>query len=392
MKLTTPEVKLNMTNLQNNETHFHLEAVQDISGFSPTNVNPGNYFWLLTRASITSDEPEFYRYIEQLSIPFFSRCRVFQNAVYQFLILIHEDLSAELYINDFPINIEVLAKRDIKALELVEDRDIADIRRLKFPNIQIADTDKLIYCFKVGWKFGLFFDLERQGKLDVEAIWLALGKLYRELSFQHVYEVLKTKTQFEEMVKDGWFPFVQLISWQYKALAEAYRERFDFENTVEKVVGSFDRVTVEKITGKWWRNQIFQDKKELIQAGINAFLCFDNAGYINCIKTLLTEAEGIIRLQHFGDTGKDRKVGVPELLDYLIERGKTKSGSDYSLLLPFPFLDYLRNVVFSQFDLATGQVDLSRHSSSHGVAPASAYTRTKALQSILILDQIYFYI
>ena len=380
-----------MSITENNELHFHLDVVQDITGFSPINVSPGNYFWLLTRSSVTSDEPEFYKYVDQISDTFFNRCGILQNAVYQFLILIHEDLSGELYINDFPIEIEILAKRDIKALELVTNQDIADIRRLKFPNIRIANTDKVIYCFKVGWKFGLFFDLDRQEKLDVDATWLALGKLYRELSFQYIYEMYKTGTYFEEMTKDGWFPFIELLGWQYKALSEAYQDRFDFDNRIEAVVGSFNRVAIERITGKWWSNKIFQDKRELLQAGINAFLRSDNEGYINCIKTLLTELEGIIRLQFFRDTGKG-SVKVPELTTYLLGRGKTKSGSDDSLLLPLPFKDYLRNIVFSNFDLETGKIDLSRHSSSHGVASASAYTRIRALQAILLLDQIYFYI
>lgn len=223
----------------------------------------------------------------------------------------------------------------------------------------------MIYCFKVGWKFGLFFDLDRQDKLDADATWLALGKLYRELSFQYIYEVLKTGTQFEEMTKDGWFPFIELLGWQYKALSEAYRDRFDFENRIEAVVGSFSRVTIERITGKWWNNRIFQDKRKLLQAGINAYLRIDHEGYINCIKTLLTEAEGIIRLQYFNDIGKSNEVKM--LLTHLLERGKTKTGSDDSLLLPLPFRDYLLNVVFSNFDLATGQINLSRNSSSHGL-------------------------
>ena len=33
-----------------------------------------------------------------------------------------------------------------------------DIRKLKFDGIEIKKTDKIICCFKVGWKFGLFFD------------------------------------------------------------------------------------------------------------------------------------------------------------------------------------------------------------------------------------------
>jgi len=64
-----------------NGIHFHLDTVQDIGGFSLTNVKKDNYFWLLTKATITSDEPEFYKYIDQLSNPFFNEVGVFQNAV-----------------------------------------------------------------------------------------------------------------------------------------------------------------------------------------------------------------------------------------------------------------------------------------------------------------------
>ena len=379
-----------MSIIGNNGIHFHLDAVQDIGGFSLTNVKKDNYFWLLTRATTNSDEPEFYKYIEQLSNPVFNKVGVFPNAVYQFLILIHNDLSADLYINDFPVNIEIMAKRDMKKMEPVTQRDIADIRRLKFPNIKMAETDKVICCFKVGWKFGLFFDLNRE--LDTDDMSLTLGTLYRYLSFQYVYEVLETETQFEEMIKDGWFPFIEIIGAEYKSLSETYQNKFHFEDTIDKTVSNFDKARIERITNRWWRNKIFTEKKNILQAGFNAFLRGDNEGYINCIKTLLPEVEGIIRYKYLKDTGKGKNIGLKELLPHLIEKGEEKTGADYSLLLPLPFLRYLKDVVFSHFDLETGQVDLSRHSVSHGVARAEAYTKVRALQTILVLDQIYFYI
>ena len=369
--------------------HFHLDEAQDIGGFSLVNAKPGDFVWILSRATTNSDEPEFYKYIEQLSNPFFNKVVIFPNAVYQFLILIHKDLSADLYVNDFPVAVELRAKRDVKKFEVITHGDIADIRRLKFPNIEIVETDKVIYCFKVCWKFGLFFDLNRE--LDTEAMALTLGTLYRYLSFQYVYELLETGTQFEEMIKDGWFPFIEIIGGEYKSLSEAYQNKFNFEDRIDKIVGSFDKARIEKITKKWWGNQIFKDKRDILQAGINAFLRGDNEGYINCIKTLLPEAEGIIRLQYLKDTGKGW-VKEPKLLSYLIEKGKGKAGSGDSLFLPLRFFKYLNDFVFSDFDLETGKVDLSRHSSSHGVAKAEAYTKTKALQVILVLDQIYFYI
>lgn len=379
-----------MSIMGNNGIHFHLDKAQDIDvdGFSPTNVEKGHYFWLLTRATTTSDDSEFYKYIKQLSNPFFNRVGILPNAVYQFLILIHNDLSADLYINDFPVAIEIMAKRDMKIREAVTQGDIADIRRLRFPNIKIVKTDKVIYCSKVAWKFGLFFDLGRE--LDIDAMELDLGTSYRNLSFQYVYEVLENEMRFEEMLKDGWFPFIEIIGGEYTSLSEAYQNKFHFEEGIDKIVSVFDKARINKVTNKWWKNKVFKDKRDILQAGISAFLRGGNEGYINCINTLLPQVEGIIRLQYFSDTGKS--VGVKKLLPYLLEKGRIKSASDYSLLLPLPFFNYLNDIVFHNFDLETGQVDLSRHSSSHGVAKAEAYTKIEALQAILVLDQIYFYI
>ncbi|MBI5180116.1 MAG: hypothetical protein HZA05_01775 [Nitrospirae bacterium] len=381
-----------MTTILENINHFHLDAAENIIGFAIENSKQEADAKILTRASITSDEAEFYTYIEQVSNLFLNKMGIPINSVYVFLILIHKDLSADIYINEFRVMIDVCAKRDLKKGEPVRINDIADIRSLKFSDIKIVETDKIIFCFKVGWKFGLFFDLNRKELLDINAMYLDLGTLYRYLSFQDVYKVLEAKAQFEEMIKDGWFPFIELIGGEYKTLSEIYKNKFDFENRIIKLIGSFNMARIEKIKSKWWKKQIFKDKQQILQAGINALLNDNSEGYINCIKTLLTEIEGIIRFEYFNTTGKGKDVKIPELLKYIIEKGKTKSGSNYSLFLPLPFLSYLKDVVFARFDLETGDVGLSRHSSSHGVAKPDDYTKIKALQMILILDQIYFYI
>ena len=66
--------------------------------------------------------------------------------------------------------------------------------------------------------------------------------------------------------------------------------------------------------------------------------------------------------------------------------------SHNSLIMAKPFTNYLKNFLFKNFDLESGKIDLSRHSLAHGVAKEEDYTRVRALQMILILDQIYFYL
>lgn len=116
----------------------------------------------MTRAALISDQSEFYTYIEQISNLFLHKMGIIDNNVFQFLILIHEDLTADLYINNLLLEVEMLAKRDVKKGDLIRKNDIANIRRVRFGDIKIVDTDKIICCIKVGWKFGLFLIFIRQ--------------------------------------------------------------------------------------------------------------------------------------------------------------------------------------------------------------------------------------
>ena len=372
-------------------THIHLSRVQNIVGFAAENVNGKESVEVLTKALLTSDQEEFYEYIEQISNTFLGKAKVFIDHTYQFLIVIHEDLSADLYVNDFPVVVIIRAKRDIKKGELISQNDIADIKSLNFPNIKIEKTDKIIFCFKVGWKFGLYFDLDRRHYLEINKMWQELGSLYRYLQFDYIYKILESKTKFNEMINDGWFPFIEIIEEDYKKIYKLYQNKFDFNNRMKKIIDSFDKNRIERIKSKWWKNKIFKDKQPLIEAGIEAYLQNVESGFINCIKNLSSEIEGIIRINYLNETGRG-KASFSELINYLINKGKAKSGSNYSLFLPIPFLKYLKNVFFANFDLKKGNVKLSRHSSSHGVAKPEDYKKMKALQTILILDQIYFYL
>lgn len=372
--------------------NFFLKSVEDFAGFSLENKTGGEYIKVLTRARLISDYPDFYTYIEEISNSYFSKIYISQNTIHQFIVLIHHDLSAHVYVNDFSYSIEISAKRDMKKGQVIRENDIADIRRLRFDNIEVRETDKVICCFKVGWKFILYFDLNRETPLDIEQMYLELGDLYRYLSFQYVYNIIEAKEEFKQFTEDGWFPFIEIIGQEIKKLVRSYRHEFQIKEETEKLANSFTKERVDRLTSKWWGNSIYKDKEEILQAGINSYLRGNKEDYILCIKTLLPEIEGIIRIHYFHNTGKGKDVRMHELLKHLTEKGKQKTGSDISLYLPIPFLTYLKEVVFPKFDLEEGYISLTRHTASHGVAKSEDYTQIKALQAILILDQIYFYL
>jgi hypothetical protein len=52
---------------------------------------------------------------------------------------------ADLYLQDLPFEIY--------------HSDIADVRRLRMSWLALQPKDGVLCCFKVGWKFALFFDL-----------------------------------------------------------------------------------------------------------------------------------------------------------------------------------------------------------------------------------------
>ena len=206
------------------------------------------------------------------------------------------------------------------------------------------------------------------------------------------YQSLESEPLLEKMVTDGWFPFVEILGNEYKTLFETYQnDKFAYDDTVEKLLDGFNETRLRKITDKWWEKPLFQEKQELIHAGIDAFLGGTKSGYINCIKTLYSEIEGIMRSLYLEDSG-ERTRHIQKLIDRLIEVGERRVEDDQSLLLPQYFSRYLVENIFKEFDPETGEVDLSRHSALHGVALGEDYKPERALQALLTLDQIYFYL
>jgi hypothetical protein len=311
------------------------------------------------------------------------------------LILIHDDLSADVYLNELPIQASAVAKRKFEKGQMLTLDDLADIRDVHFPGIEIKPRDRIICCIKVWWKFGLYFDFgtahDPNTQLDHDQLSKTLGNLYRYLMFEHVYKTLEAKDRFERMQEDGWFPFVELLGSEFRELSNAYENLADPKDAVDKLVARFDAGRVGQIAERWWTKEPFSGKRSIIQAGINAYLRNDSEGYILCLKTVLPEIEGILRSLHHSEKGTHTSK-LKRLTEHLGEKALAKAGSASSLLLPANFVRYLQSVVFRDFDLTAGDVSMSRHSAAHGVAKPEQYTRSRALQAILSLDQIYFYL
>ena len=216
--------------------------------------------------------------------------------------------KAYIYKN-YPMVLESRLKEDVKAHRVVFENQVLDILGVKFRdavfNLDIKDGDKFLWLFRDGWSFGLYFDFS--GKMKVDDLWGELGTCYRKIRYYSLYSFLSTENNFDRLLARGWFPFAQILGSEFDQL----RWSLDHDDTKEititenNVIKSFTRERIDKFTGYWWRNEIFRKKRELLTAGINAYLRADADGIINCIKTLTSEIEGIIRLDYHRTKGKD---------------------------------------------------------------------------------------
>ena len=106
--------------------------------------------------------------------------------------------------------------------------------------------------------------------------------------------------------------------------------------------------------------------------------------------TLYPQIEGIMGFDYFKIYGK--KPSHKKLVEHIKQKAESKFNTVSSTGFTSEFYTYLNKTVFENFDLASGKIDLSRHTTSHGYANANDFNKAKALQAILILDQIYFYL
>lgn len=373
------------------KTHIRLEKLR-INGFAAGNALQGEQSLVLVRAGLTSDEPEFYVYMKNIGNFLAGKAKELGahlsiDRASSLLLITHADGSADLYVHDIPMMIEILAKKDIAAGDLVYQSGIADVRRIRLPGIELKPDDGILFCFKVGWKFGLFFDLHHESSLDVEGMEKNLGNLYRLLSFEEAYAALGDPSLFSTLVQAGWFPFVELIGGDFERLAKAHNTNFNVKAEEDILLNKFNNERIDAIANRWWKRPGLSGRKTILQPALDAYKRKDP---VPCLKIILTEIEGIIQDSHIVDKGSG--ANIKELLMYASKKGLDKSG-EASLLFPKEFLAYLSDYTFAHFDPKNPKAGvMSRHSTGHGGATPEAYTQPRALQAILTLDQLAFYL
>lgn len=102
------------------------------------------------------------------------------------------------------------------------------------------------------------------------------------------------------------------------------------------------------------------------------------------------QIEGIIGSDYINKY--DKKPDFSQLIKYIKQKAEIKYNVASPISFQNEFYKYLNETIFEDFDIKTGKVNLSRHTATHGYANAEDFNKAKALQAILILDQIYYYL
>lgn len=367
----------------------HIDSLDfSIEKFFTKDISSGDMVEVISRGVFTSHDTRFNYYMDKISNHFFKEIKIPSNTIYRFIILIHEDNSADVFLNEFGMEFKI--KKDIYSPDELEIQDLEKVDDVIFSDFKLKETDKFIFGFKEHWDFALFFYLSPFKSLDLSWFTNKLMLLIKRMRFDHFYSILENNLEFMKMKIVGWFPFVELLENDFEDLNEIYKDEEDYDPKMARFISRFDKTRIDKITIKWWENPIFGQRQPKIEDGIASYLRGDKVGFVNCLKIILKETEEIIRLRYFRETGKGGQVSLNYLLTYLIERGKTRISDRDSMFIPDYFYKYLKEIVFGVFnfekDNLTSQDDLNKL--DH---PAS-YLKMRALQTILVLDQIYFYL
>jgi hypothetical protein len=373
------------------EDVYEPQIIEDfqLAGLSTNNAAAGETVKVIQKMFISSLEDDFPMIATNLLssiLPFNAGASL--NSL---LVIIKPDNKGYIY-QEFPFGTQMIVKKSIEPHRFVFKKDVADIISVFFKDaiadLNPGDGDRIIWLFRQNWNFGLFFDFS--GKLNTDAVLKEMGFYYRKLSYLSEYLFLEKSSNFDAMIQDGWFPFVALIGDGIDEIRTYYQEGEKHPSIVEKLISSFDEARLTEMVSRWWSNSLFNSKKRILQAGIKSYLKNDDEGYINAVKNLATELEGIIRVSYIEDL--NRKPSTRELIEYITNRGRDKFSSIGSLCFPDRFLDYLSNYIFRSFDVQTGQIPESRHSVAHGVAQDGVYSQEFALKLILTLDNIYCFL
>ena len=366
----------------------------NMAGISAEAARGGETVEIWTRMSLTSDQELFQKIIGNIAAVIEHGAKAagayvsLDRAGTIFLVL-RPDNTGELWIDKAAMCAYSALKRPgpLPAGTVLFENDIADLTGIWFPLVDVGPQDRILCIFREGWRFGLFFDFNPDGDLSIENAKRDMGTLCRRMRYADLYAGLAHEPTFNGIVSAGWFPFLELMSGEFRTLLNMQEAGFPLDNAEQALLDSFDEARLERMFNRWMQRPHLKAKETILRPAINAFKARDA---VSVIKNVLSEMEGVMSDAYFHVKG-ERTHRVNKLLEFTIALAEQRAGGKDTLFFPVEFGKYLKDYTYAGFNPGDMGRAGSRHAVSHGAVASDQYTITRALQALLTLDQLAFY-
>lgn len=362
----------------------------EVDGISMNVAEAGDRVEILQRHGLTSEDYFFHQYATGFAGVIETAARASGHSINvkgaaTVVAVVKPDRTAQLFVDKAAVAASMRLRRPVEAGSIIFEKDVLDVTALRFPFVDIEPNDQVIVLIREGWRFALYFDLTRE--CDRTHMETTLGRLSRTLRYFERYTALGDVSFFDALIAAGWFPFLEMRNDEFASIYSAILSGRDVEKCGRALLGGFDEARVREMAARWMSNPHFAQRKEVLMAGIEAFIRRDP---VSVIKNLISEIEGI--LQDAPIASNNASTRTAGLIRFAVDAGARKVDDDDSLFFPTQFQRFLTENIYRKFDPMAGRVPASRHGVSHGAAPQEAYTVVRALQTILTVDQLFFYL
>jgi len=166
--------------------HKHITDIL-LDGFTRQSAKEGEMVDIIVRDVATSESPMFFVYAEQIANLIFLKLEVAPEKIDRYLMVLHIDNSADVYLQDFQTQIGARVSRTFSPGEMVLQSDLDSIEDVQFPGTSIVEGDRLVYLERRGWRFGIAFDFSR--KTDQTEFSKLCAELQTKLLLENILQI-----------------------------------------------------------------------------------------------------------------------------------------------------------------------------------------------------------
>ncbi len=299
-------------------------------------------------------------------------------------VILRRDKTATVYHNEFHPRVSIRAKGKVNKGDPLMLDHILDVDRVVLDDFKIPKDSGIAYVFSQGWRKGYFFDFgplqdgDHYRPRDYD-LGVVLAQCYAHVWFQHLFSI--SESVWEEMLRQSWFPFAYLPTERVKAMILRAQEKLLIDDELEKIRDDTLSAVRDRID-EWSTDPLLSKHLPFFRTAFERFEAGDD---ISAGSILYTRLEGLMRSYH-ATLRADRPIQA-NLIAVASGEGHPAM-RESSLMLPFRFRRYLTEIYFANFDPSKPINAMSRHTVSHGVAPAELFNRKAAIIGFLILLQI----